>query len=135
MRMTIKGYLKKKKKTKNLYQEEEQNTPHIWCLESCWVELNLEINKIKNSKLFPLNFSKLLNLKWISNLEIFFLLDIPGIVFKRSFLVVWINLKDFKNNRMWLGISKQNHFRNQNCDIWGGPKIGRIVSRKEAIGF
>ena len=29
--MIIKGSLKKKNK---LYQEEEQNTPHIWCLEA-----------------------------------------------------------------------------------------------------
>ena len=67
--MIIKGFFEKKKKNK-LYQEEEQNTPHIWCLEPLsWVKPWL--NKIKNSKLFPLNFSKLLNLRWISNLEIF----------------------------------------------------------------
>lgn len=42
--MIIKSFLKKKQ----LYQEEEQ-TPHIWCLESPWVELN----KIKKLQVIP----------------------------------------------------------------------------------
>lgn len=37
---------------KNLfsYQEEEQETPYIWGLERCWVQLNPELNKNKKSK-------------------------------------------------------------------------------------
>lgn len=32
-------------------------------------------------------------------------------------------------------ISKQEHLRNQNCDIWGGFKLGRIMSIKGTVDF
>lgn len=51
--MIIKSFLKKQKQQQQNYQEEEQKTPHIWYLESPWVELNLELNKIKKLQVIP----------------------------------------------------------------------------------
>lgn len=36
---------------------------------------------------------------------------------------------------MKLATSKQDHFRNQNHDIWGGSRLGRIVPRIETVDF
>ena len=38
------------KKISLSYQEEEQETPYIWGLERCCVQLNPELNKNKNSR-------------------------------------------------------------------------------------